>query len=84
MEKIYLKQTKKIHLCRLIIVPYEKIKKIGVFYFGLQVYLEQEKLQFLKIYKQISKEFGKTIIINGDDIRKIFELKGFDYKDRKK
>ena len=37
-----------------------------------------------KIYKQISKEFGKTIIINGDDIRKIFELKGFDYKDRKK
>lgn len=37
-----------------------------------------------KIYKQINKEFGKTIIINGDDIRKIFELKGFDYKDRKK
>ena len=37
-----------------------------------------------QIYKKIKNEYGKTIIINGDDIRKIFELKGYDYKDRKK
>ena len=37
-----------------------------------------------QIYNKIKNEYGKTIIINGDDIRKIFELKGYDYKDRKK
>jgi len=37
-----------------------------------------------KIYKKIKNEFGKTIFINGDDLRKIFDLKGYNYKDRKK
>ena len=37
-----------------------------------------------KIYKKIKNDFGKTIFINGDDLRKIFDLKGYNYKDRKK
>tara|TARA_B100000161_G_C33538277_1_gene409429 strand:+ start:527 stop:1045 length:519 start_codon:yes stop_codon:yes gene_type:complete len=37
-----------------------------------------------KIYQQIVNTYGKTIIINGDDLRKIFDLKGYSYKDRKK
>jgi adenylylsulfate kinase len=37
-----------------------------------------------KIYKKINNEFGKTILINGDDLRRIFQLKGYNYDDRKK
>ena len=37
-----------------------------------------------KIYKKINNEFGKTILINGDDLRKIFQLTGYNYDDRKK
>ena len=37
-----------------------------------------------KIYKKIKNDFGKTIFINGDDLRKIFDLKGYNYEDRKK
>jgi adenylylsulfate kinase-like enzyme len=37
-----------------------------------------------KIYKKINNEFGKTILINGDDLRRIFQLKGYNYEDRKK
>ncbi len=37
-----------------------------------------------KIYKKIIYTYGKTILINGDDIRRIFDLKGYSYKDRKK
>ncbi len=37
-----------------------------------------------KIHKKIIDKYGKTIFINGDDIRKIFDLKGYSYKDRKK
>ena len=35
-----------------------------------------------KIYKQIKKNYGPTILFSGDDIRKIFDLKGYSYKDR--
>ena len=35
-----------------------------------------------KIKKDITKVYGPTIMISGDDIRKIFTLKGYDYKDR--
>ena len=35
-----------------------------------------------KIYSQIKKEYGPTILFSGDDIRKIFNLKGYTYKDR--
>ena len=35
-----------------------------------------------KIHPYFSKIFGKTIIINGDDLRRIFKLYGFDEKSR--
>jgi adenylylsulfate kinase-like enzyme len=37
-----------------------------------------------KIHKNIIKEFGPTIMISGDDLRKIFNLKGFENKERLK
>ena len=37
-----------------------------------------------KIKKDISKKYGPTIILNGDDIRNIFNLKKFDRKFRLK
>ena len=36
-----------------------------------------------KIYK-INKIYGPTIILSGDDIRNIFSLKGYSYKERSK
>ena len=35
-----------------------------------------------KIKRNIIKNYGPTIIISGDNIRKIFDLKGYDYKER--
>ena len=35
-----------------------------------------------KIKKNITKIYGPTIMISGDDIRKIFKLKGYEYNDR--
>ena len=35
-----------------------------------------------KIHSQIKKNYGPTILFSGDDIRKIFNLKGYSYKDR--
>lgn len=37
-----------------------------------------------KIHKQIVKKYGPTLLINGDEIRKIFLLNGFSFEDRKK
>ena len=37
-----------------------------------------------KIYNQIKKYYGPTILFSGDDIRKIFNLKGYSYEDRYK
>tara|TARA_A100001011_G_scaffold357104_1_gene401678 strand:+ start:1162 stop:1689 length:528 start_codon:yes stop_codon:yes gene_type:complete len=37
-----------------------------------------------KIYFRIKKDFGPTIIISGDEIRKIFSLTGYTYTDRLK
>lgn len=37
-----------------------------------------------KIYKKINKIYGPTIILSGDDIRNIFSLKGYSYKERSK
>ena len=36
-----------------------------------------------KIINKLEKEIGPTLLINGDDIRKIFKLNSFDYKSRK-
>ena len=35
-----------------------------------------------KIVRDITKSYGKTIVLSGDDIRNIFKLKGYSYKDR--
>lgn len=35
-----------------------------------------------KIKNRISKIYGPTLIISGDDIRNVFKLKGYSYKDR--
>ena len=35
-----------------------------------------------KIYSRIKKKYGPTIIFSGDDIRKIFNLKGYSFKER--
>ena len=35
-----------------------------------------------KIHSQIKKNYGPTILFSGDDIRKIFDLKGYTYEDR--
>lgn len=37
-----------------------------------------------KIFNSICKNYGPTLLINGDDIRKIFGLKGYKFEDRKK
>jgi adenylylsulfate kinase len=35
-----------------------------------------------KIHKQIIKEYGPTVLFSGDDIRRIFNLRGYSSKDR--
>ncbi len=35
-----------------------------------------------KIYTQIKKDYGPTILFSGDDIRRIFQLKGYTAKER--
>ena len=35
-----------------------------------------------RIVGEITKSYGKTIVLSGDDIRNIFKLKGYSYKDR--
>ena len=35
-----------------------------------------------KIKKDISKKYGPTLMISGDNIRDIFNLKGYEYKER--
>lgn len=37
-----------------------------------------------KLLKKISKKYGPTIVISGDDLRKMFELKGYTYNERLK
>ena len=35
-----------------------------------------------KIHKNISKMYGPSIVISGDNLRKIFELNKYDYQSR--
>ncbi len=35
-----------------------------------------------KIVNDITKSYGKTIVLSGDDIRNIFKLKGYSYEER--
>ena len=36
-----------------------------------------------KIYHRINKRYGKTFYVNGDEMRKFFDLKSYDNEDRK-
>ena len=35
-----------------------------------------------KIYSEIKRNYGPTVLFSGDDIRRIFNLKGYSYKER--
>ena len=35
-----------------------------------------------KIFVEINKKYGKTILLNGDDLRNIFQLKKYSFSDR--
>ncbi len=37
-----------------------------------------------KIHKPIIKKFGPTLLINGDELRKLFQLTGYSFEERKK
>ena len=37
-----------------------------------------------KIHKEIKKKYGPTVMISGDDLRNIFQIKKYDFNDRKK
>ena len=37
-----------------------------------------------KLLNKIEKKFGKTVLINGDDLREIFDLKSYDVISRTK
>ena len=37
-----------------------------------------------KVIKKINKKFGPTLLINGDDLRNIFNLKKYSHRERKK
>ena len=52
---------------------YEKKRRdlVKAYYFGLRDYLAQENNYLKKIVKDIEKLYGPTLLISGDDIRKI-------------
>ncbi len=37
-----------------------------------------------KIHKEINKKYGSTVMISGDNIRNIFQIKKYDFENRKK
>ena len=62
----------------------KNLTKKKEYYFGLQDYLALEKLLFpKKLKKEIIKKFGPTMIVSGDDLRKIFGFNNYDPKSRK-
>ena len=51
--------------------------------FWITVFSGSGKTQLAKkIYPSIKKQYGPTVLLSGDDIRKIFNLKGYTYKER--
>ena len=63
----------------------KKIKKNKGILFWITGLTGSGKTEISKLIKEfISHKFGKTLIINGDDIRDIFDIKKYDRKDRLK
>ena len=62
---------------------YKKINNKGIV-FWVTGLAGSGKTTYAKLLKPfISKKFGPTIVISGDDLRKIFGLKGFLLADRR-
>ena len=63
----------------------KKIKKNKGILFWITGLTGSGKTEISKLIEEfISHKFGKTLIINGDDIRDIFDIKKYDRKDRLK
>lgn len=63
----------------------KKIKKNKGILFWITGLTGCGKTEISKLIKEfISNKFGKTLIINGDDIRDIFDIKKYNRKDRLK
>ena len=63
----------------------KKIKKnYGILFWITGLSGSGKTLIAKKIKKNISKNYGPTVVISGDDLRNIFKLKGFNYNDRLK
>ena len=63
----------------------KKIKKNKGILFWITGLTGSGKTEISKLIKEfISHKFGKTLIINGDDIRDIFDIKKYDREDRLK
>ena len=61
-----------------------KLNNKKEFYFGSRDFQEQEKhLYQIKFIVQL-KKYGKTLYVNGDEMRKILDLKSYKNSDRKK
>ena len=61
----------------------KKIKKNKGILFWITGLTGTGKTEISKLIKEfISKKYGKTLIINGDDVRDIFNIKKYNRKDR--
>ena len=57
-------------------------KKSGILFWITGLSGSGKTLLAKKIKKTISQRYGPTILISGDDIRNIFSLKGYTYRER--
>tara|TARA_Y100000590_G_C15689941_1_gene1003044 strand:+ start:393 stop:926 length:534 start_codon:yes stop_codon:yes gene_type:complete len=64
----------------------KKIKKInpkkGILFWVTGLSGSGKTLLAKKISKEIRRSYGPTLVISGDDVRNIFNLKGYTYKER--
>ena len=67
---------------------YKKIrifkKKKGIFFFITGLSGSGKSSLAKKIKPKIQQKYGKTLLLHGDEIRKIFSLNKYGYKDREK
>lgn len=63
----------------------KKIKKnYGILFWITGLSGSGKTLIAKKIKKNISKNYGPTVVMSGDDLRDIFQLKGYSYSERLK
>lgn len=61
-----------------------KFKKKGVLFWITGLSGSGKTTIAKKIYKQIVLKYGPTLLINGDEIRKFFRLRGYSFQEREK